>query len=299
MLIRKRLNTLKAICEEYNLDVTVHRVNSAVNRADALTRVLRKWLTTREKIKECHEGPRNDVACASLCVEEQHWNIVKLHHDCDHPGIRRTLYFARRLDPTIVRRQVQQVVSSCQVCRSVDPALGRWRAGVLEVKETWHRAGIDITHHASRPYLTLVDHGPSCFSIWRQLRRQTAACVVQQLESIFYERGAPYEILLDNEMAFRSKCFRNFAEEWGISLCFRCAYVASGNGIVDRCHRTVKTIAARKECTIAEVAYRYNTSPRDGSPCSIPASVLYGYELRVKDVDRSKVVTTEQEVYSR
>ena len=51
MLICRRLNTLKVICEEYNLDVPVHRVNSAVNRADTLTRVPRKWLTTREKIE--------------------------------------------------------------------------------------------------------------------------------------------------------------------------------------------------------------------------------------------------------
>ena len=122
---------------------------------------------------------------------------------------------------------------------------------------------------------------------------------MQQLESIFYERGAPREILLDTDTAFRSKCFRRFAEEWGISLRFRCAYVASGNGIVVHCHRTVKTIAARKECSIAEAGYRYNTSPRDESPCSIPASVLYRYEVRFKGVDPSKVGTTEQDARSR
>ncbi|KAK4314260.1 hypothetical protein Pmani_014414 [Petrolisthes manimaculis] len=231
MLIRRRLNTFKAVCEEYKLDVTLHRVSSAVNRADALTRVPQKWLTTLDQIEESPEGLRSDVACAAVCVEEQHRNIVKVHHDCGHPGIRRTLYFVRRVDPTIVRRQVQQVVSSCQVCRSVDLVPERWRDGVLAVKETWHRVGIDITHHASHSYLTLVDHGPSRFSVWRQLRLQTAACVVQQLESIFYERSAPHEILLDNDTAFHSKCFGSFAKEWGISLRFRCAYVASGNGI--------------------------------------------------------------------
>ena len=52
MLICRRLNTLKAICKEYSLEVIVHRVNSAVNRADALTRVPRKWLTARNKVGE-------------------------------------------------------------------------------------------------------------------------------------------------------------------------------------------------------------------------------------------------------
>ena len=165
MLIRRCLNTLKAICEEYSLEVIVHRVNSAVNRADALTRVPRKWLTARNKLGECPEGLMSGVACASVCAVGQHQNILKVHHDCGHPGVRRTSYFVRRVDPTVMRCQVQQVVSSCQMCRSVDPSPERWRAGVLEVKETWHRVGINITHYASRPYLTLVDHGPSRFPI--------------------------------------------------------------------------------------------------------------------------------------
>ena len=45
LIICRHLNTLKAICQEYNPDVTMHPVNSAVNRADALTRVSWKWLT--------------------------------------------------------------------------------------------------------------------------------------------------------------------------------------------------------------------------------------------------------------
>lgn len=36
--------------------------------------------------------------------------------------------------------------------------------GGLEVKEMWKRVGVDVTYYASRPYLTLVDHGPSRFS---------------------------------------------------------------------------------------------------------------------------------------
>lgn len=171
------------------------------------------------------------------------------------------------------------------MCRFIDPAPEKWRTGKLEVQETWERVGINITHYASRPYLTLVDHGPSRFSVWRHLRLQTAANVVQHLECIFYERGAPGEIILNNDTAFRSKCFRSFAEQWGIRLRYRCAYVPSSNGIVERCHRTVKTIGARKECSIPEAVYRYNTTPRDESPSSSPANMMDRYTVRVKDVD--------------
>ena len=63
------------------------------------------------------------------------------------------------------------------------------------------------------------------------------------------------ELLTDNDSAFRSGAFKQFAEGWALQVRFRCAYVASGNGIAERCHRSVKRIAARKRCTIAEAVY--------------------------------------------
>jgi hypothetical protein len=162
----------------------------------------------------------------------------------------------------------------------------RWNKGCLSVGEIWHRVGMDITHYEGQHFLTLIDHGPSRFTIWRPLRRQDSPSIVQQLESIFYERGAPGEILTDNDTAFRSRAFESFAEKWGVRLRFRCAHVPSGNGIVERCHRTVKRIAARKECTIQEAVYRYNVSPKDNeTPSSCPSSEIYRYELRVSGVD--------------
>ena len=104
---------------------------------------------------------------------------------------------------------------------------------------------MDITHYEDQHYLTLIDYGPSRFSIWRPLQHQNAASIIRQLESVFSERGSPAESLTDNSAAFRGKDFGRFAENWGIQLRFRCTYVPSGNGIVERCHRTIKRIAAR------------------------------------------------------
>ena len=63
------------------------------------------------------------------------------------------------------------------------------------------------------------------------------------------------EILTNNDIAFTSKDFGEFARNWDVHLRFRCAYSPSGNGIVERSHRTVKTIKARKNCSILEVVY--------------------------------------------
>ncbi|KAK8388426.1 hypothetical protein O3P69_020423 [Scylla paramamosain] len=49
----------------------------------------------------------------------------------------------------------------------------------------------------------------------------------------------------------------------GASLRFRTAYAPSGNGTVERNHRTVKAIAARKHSSITEAIHLYNITPRD------------------------------------
>ena len=145
---------------------------------------------------------------------------------------------------------------------------------------------MDITHFEGCHYLSLIDCGPSRFAVWKRLRRQDSAYVIELLEVVFFERGAPSELLTDNDTAFRSKMFQKFAEQWGIRIHFRCAPAASGNGIVERCHRSVKRIAARKRCSIAEAVYWYNMAPKDGVDLSTaPANKLYSYNVRVYGID--------------
>ena len=131
----------------------------------------------------------------------------------------------------------------------------QWALGELCVDGTWQRVGMDITHFHGRHYLSLIDCGPSRFAAWRHLRRQDSSSVMQQLESVFLERGAPFELLMDNDTAFRSVVFKRFLDRWAVRAHFRCAYVAFGSGIVERCHRSVTRIAARKQCSIAEAVY--------------------------------------------
>ena len=172
--------------------------------------------------------------------------IAEIHHTVGHPGVKRTLYFAKKICPVVTRRQVHAGVTKCEMCQSVDLAPVKWSRGTLDVERTWQRVGMDITHCSGQHYLTLIDRGPSRFAVWRRLRLQTSASVVEKLESVFCEHGAPEELLTDNDTAFRSKLFAEFAKRWLLRLRFRCAHLPIGNGIVERCHRTVKVIARRK-----------------------------------------------------
>ncbi|XP_003370059.1 conserved hypothetical protein [Trichinella spiralis] len=194
MLIRRRVFMILSLVEEFGLELEVDLVKSACNKADELTRVPRRWL------KPPAAGPA--LVCAATADQGVERMIADVHHAMGHPGIRRTLYFARRTDPTVSKRQVRQVISGCEPCKSLDPAPGKWKRGSLEVAEVWQRVGMDITHVRGRPYLTLIDCGPSRFAVWRRLRVQCSANVTEQLEAVFYEQGAPEELLTDNDTAF-------------------------------------------------------------------------------------------------
>ena len=362
MLIRRRLGTLKALVDEYGLNVSVFSVSSASNKADIMTRVPERWMKARA-VDSVAAGAADsaaagaadsaaagaadsaaagaaDSAAAGAAVassggsaaavavtggatsagpsrcdgapaavspvpaagdgdggttttedgyradDSLRTEVRRVHHTAGHPGIRRTFFFARRACPDVCKSLVRDVVSNCETCRSIDPAPVKWKKGDLSVTAVWDRVAMDITHFRGESYLTLIDCGPSRFTIWRRLRLQTSAAVVDQLESVFLERGAPTELLTDNDPAFRSRRFHAFAVKWGVQLRFRCAHVASGNGIIERCHRSVKVIAARKGCTVAEAVYWHNVTPRDDETAdSAPASRLYRYRVRVQGLD--------------
>ncbi|KFD60909.1 LOW QUALITY PROTEIN: hypothetical protein M514_26898 [Trichuris suis] len=278
MLIRRRIDTILSLVQEYDLHLKVTLVKSAESRADALTRVPRDWLKLREAAAPAE--------CALDVDSDVERRTAEVHHTAGHPGIRRTLYFVRRSEPTVTRRQVKSVVANCEACQSIDPSPIRWKPGSLSV-EVWQRLAMDVTHCGGQAYLTLIDSGPSRFTVWCPLKHHSSAAVVDQLEAVFYERGAPEEILADNDTAFRSRLFTQLAAKWDVHLRYQCAHVPSGNGIVERCHRTVKVIAARKRCPVAEAVHLYNITPRNGcDPETAPVNMLYAYRIRLRGVNR-------------
>ncbi|CDW60664.1 hypothetical protein TTRE_0000905501 [Trichuris trichiura] len=87
MLIRLRVETVLSLVKEYNLKLAVTLVRSAMNKADALTRVPTKWLAAE---------PVHQLTCAAVDDPSNKRFITQVHHDAGHPGVRRTLYFVRR-----------------------------------------------------------------------------------------------------------------------------------------------------------------------------------------------------------
>ena len=303
MLIRRRVDIIKQLAAEFELHLTVSLVRSADNKADCLSRVPAEWL--RGTAEEDQPGLCGAVVGAgdisepddSSCTddggsigadgaedgeEDRQAAIRDVHVRAGHPGVRKTLFFARReISSDVTRREAGVAVAKCNTCQSIDPAPVKWKPGKLEVNESWRSLAIDVTHHQRSLYLSVVDCGPSRFSLWRLLRRADSAHVIEELHRIFNERGAPEEILADNDTAFRSRAFAVFAAKWGVRLRFRAVHRPSGNGVVERNHRTVKVIAARKGCSIGDAVHLYNVTPRDGkSSSTAPAGQIYRYPVR-------------------
>ena len=320
MLIRRRVDVICELVTEFQLTMTVSLVRSESNPADALTRVPKEWLRADRTEEVAAAAVTSDretgqqlpadrageevteplqpaaaaaAAAASDCaVDGNVAQIRAIHENIGHQGVRRTLWYLRREGAKwATKPAVRAVIEHCDVCQSIDPAPTRWRHGSLGVPLTWERLGVDVTHHRGQSFLSVVDCGPSRYGIWRQLRRSDAAEITGHLEAVFLEYGAPGELLLDNATEFRSHRMRVFAARWGVRLRFRGVYEAGGNGITERHHRTIKVMAARQGCSIAEAVHRYNMTPRDGERAeTAPAAGLFqrvGRDLPVVTADRT------------
>lgn len=185
------------------------------------------------------------------------------------------------MDPSISKDQVKDIVRHCERCQSIDPAPVVHSKGELSVQQNWKRLAIDVTHYRQVPYLSVVDCGPGRYAIWRKLRREDAEAISDELESIFYERGPVDELLLDKSTAFRSQRLGEMLACWNVIRFFRAAYRPSGNGIVERHHRTVKVIAERASITPIEAVYWYNSTPRvNQDETTVPQRSVMTYQWR-------------------
>ena len=87
---------------------------------------------------------------------------------------------------------------------------------------------------------------------------------------------------MDNALAFRSQEMAALLEKWGATAFYRAAYRASGNGIVERCHRTIKSMAERCRNGPIEAVFWYNVSPRHGQRAdSVPQRSVAAYDWRL------------------
>jgi len=68
-----------------------------------------------------------------------------------------------------------------EVCKQhANPTPVVWQHGHLDVSLNWHRIASDEAYVGGKPYLTVVDWGPSRFAIWTALINKTADQAIRQ-----------------------------------------------------------------------------------------------------------------------
>jgi len=267
MLIKRRLSTLSDLINEYEIHLTVELVRSEENKADVLTRVKKEWTKNDDEI---------ELEICGLTLTEI--------HNRNHFGVENTFYLARKLLDDVTKEEVEKCVRNCEQCQSIDPAPSRHESGKIDVDENWIRLAVDTTHFNEKCYLTLIDCGPSRFAIWRLVSSENSVEVIRHLDEIFRERGPPEELLMDNSATFHSKRMETLCEQWNIVRRYRAAHRPSGNGIVERNHRTVKRVAKRSKISPLQAVFWYNMVPRsEGGIHSVPSTMLHRYSFRDPD----------------
>ena len=92
MLIRRRLEVIAQLKEEYSIELNLELVPSKYNLADCLTWVPNRWLNYQ----------RGNVCAVAVCPDLE--KIRGVHRSMGHPGVDRTIYFVRRAHPKVTRK---------------------------------------------------------------------------------------------------------------------------------------------------------------------------------------------------
>ena len=269
MLIRRWLELIAATLKEYGVEWSVHLVPSKDNKADALSRVPQTW-------------PKADIAAIATTDSAR-----RAHADA-HAGVEPTLRVARKINPAVTRAEVKEVVRECVPCGEYDPNPVKMQRGSLRVDKVWDRLACDVTHVGQEKFVTIVDCGPSRFAVWQRVNHEDDTEVVACLRKVFEWYSAPKELLMDNGRAFRSKKVEELCNKWAVNRLFRAAYKPRGNGIVERNHRTVKRVKARRGGTVEEAVRVYNRTPR-GPLYAVPAEVMFGRSVTNPIVRKARV----------
>ena len=117
--------------------------------------------------------------------------------------------------------------------------------------------------------------------------------LLQNWETIFGECGPPAKILMDNGLGFRSATMKTLLDKRQIQGIYR-AYKPSGNGVVERNHRTIKRMASRSNNNLLDMVYWYNTTPKHGIDAgTTPAAQTHKYSWRVLTSSKESVNVIE------
>lgn len=198
---------------------------------------------------------REEFSRITLClVVPESLRAVACHiaHEDTHMGEHKTVRRARQYFywPQLWR-DVVHYVKSCNVCQQFrkQGTLSRPWHELPTVEEKGKRIAIDLIdlHNSREGYrycLTVIDHF-SRFVRAYPLRNKSTKSVIKEFRKDMCVFGKPTTVLMDNGSEFTSREFRTLCTQMGINQAFCMPYNPQGNSVLERAHRTLKSVLAK------------------------------------------------------
>jgi len=175
--------------------------------------------------------------------------LQHVHEISGHLGQKKTICKAEELFYWCnLKVDVCHYVKECITCQRFKGHTGLqqpWQE-LPPVNKPLERIGIDLTDMVAgaqgfRYILTVVDHY-SRYVKFYPLKTKHTQMVVEALDQYVADFGVPQGIVLDNGGEFTSHAFQQFCQHHLITLHYTTPYHPQGNGMVERMHRTLKSV---------------------------------------------------------
>ena len=192
------------------------------------------------RVRFCLVVPKSLIALA-----------CSIAHDDSHLGEHKSVAKAKQYFywPTMLR-DVISYVKSCRTCQQYKghgAVVHHWK-DLPPVEDNGQRIAIDLIDlHGSRAgyryCLTVIDHFSRYLRIY-PLRNKTTKAVATAFKQDICRFGIPKLVIMDNGGEFSSAEFKEFCHKANIKQGFTIPYHPRGNSVLERAHRTLKTILA-------------------------------------------------------
>ena len=202
-------------------------------------------------------GVKDNVLCYSQTLENYAvvvpfralvYIVVAVHREMAHLGrMKLGEYVARYVWHPSLSRVVKDVSRSCPQCQLYKVGRKVIVSPVFKIMTScpFELVAVDlvafpVTRRGNRACLVAVDH----FSKWVMavaLRDKRAETVVKAMEDHVLPTflRTPFNLLSDNGPEFRSRCFEELLEAYGIKHIYTSPYRPGSNGAVERVNRTI------------------------------------------------------------
>lgn len=197
---------------------------------------------------------KRDLNMSRLCLVIPQTLVAvacALTHNSAHLGERKTLQKAKQYFywPKMPR-DISQFVKSCRLCQQYKghgALVHHWHE-LPPVEDNGQRVAIDLidlhqSRNGHRFCLTVLDHFSRYLRIY-PLRNKNTKTVATEFMKDICRYGKPKVVVMDNGGEFSSFEFREFCRQAEIKQAFCLPYHPRGNSVIERAHRTLKTILA-------------------------------------------------------